>query len=149
VACDIRSGLPFESDTFDYIVSVHALPELAFEELVPALRELRRVTRPGGILRLGLPDLRKSVEAYRRGDHEFFLIPDEHMRTIGGKLAVQTVWYGYSRSVFVPEFAGELLDKAGFVDIHHVEYRETASPYPEIVGLDNRQRESFFVEATK
>jgi hypothetical protein len=31
VACDIREGLPFESDCFDYVVSIHALgPNLRY-----------------------------------------------------------------------------------------------------------------------
>jgi SAM-dependent methyltransferase len=149
VECDIREGLPFESDFFDYAVSIHALPELAYAELIPALRELRRVIRPGGILRLGLPDLERSFEAYRRADRDFFLVPDEETRTLGGKLATQLVWYGYSRSVFVPEFIEELLLKVNFAEVHQVDYRETASPYPDIVSLDNRPRESLFIEANK
>ena len=149
VACDIRAGLPFENDTFDYVVSIHSLPELSYDELVPAISELRRVVKPGGTLRLSLPDLVKSVEAYRRGDREYFLIPDEDMQTLGGKLALHVVWYGYSRSVFVADFAEELLHKGGFTEVHHVGYGETRSAYPEIVSLDNREAESLFVEAVK
>lgn len=149
VASDIREGLPFKDEAFDYAVSIHALPELPYEELVPALQELRRVVRVGGTLRLSLPDMNRSLDAYRRGDRDYFLIPDEEMRTLGGKLAVQLVWYGYSRSVFVPEFIEELLLKAGFTPVHHVGYRETRSGHPEIVALDNREAESLFVEAIK
>jgi SAM-dependent methyltransferase len=149
IACEIREGLPFRTDSFDYAASIHALPELSYDELVPALEELRRVLKPGGTLRLGLPDLERSVDAYRRGDREYFLIPDEEMRTVGGKLAAQLVWYGYSRTVFVPEFSEELLLKAGFVRVYHVRYGETQSAHPEIVSLDNREHESLFVEAVK
>jgi SAM-dependent methyltransferase len=149
IACDIREGLPFESDSFDYAVSIHSLPELAYGELVPALEELRRVVKPGGTLRLGLPDLERSIDAYQRGDRDFFLVPDEEMRTLGGKLAVHLVWFGYSRTVFVRDFIEELLLKAGFAHVDHVRYHETRSAYPEIVSLDNRERESLFAEAVK
>jgi SAM-dependent methyltransferase len=149
VAADIREGLPFEDEHFDYAVSIHALPELAYEDLVPALRELLRVVKRGGTLRMGLPDLERSVDAYRRGDRAYFQIPDDEARTAGGKLAVQLVWYGYSRSIFVKEFIEELLWKAGASRVEHVAFRETASPYPGIVELDNRADESLFVEATK
>jgi SAM-dependent methyltransferase len=149
VACDIRDGLPFETDSFDYVVSIHALPELSYEDLVPALAELRRVLKPGATLRLGLPDLERSVDAYRSGDRGYFEIPDDEMRTLGGKLALHVVWYGYSRSVFVREFIEELLLKAGFNRIYHLSYRETRSGHPEIVSLDNREAESLFVEAVK
>jgi SAM-dependent methyltransferase len=149
VSADIREGLQFDDGYFDYVVSIHALPELTYGELVPALTELLRVLKQGGTLRLSLPDLEKSVDACRRGDRDFFQIPDDEARTIGGKLAVHLVWYGYSRSIFVKEFIEELLWKAGASRVEHVAFRETASAYPEIVELDNRAAESLFVEATK
>jgi SAM-dependent methyltransferase len=149
IACDIREGLPFENEEFHYVVSIHSLPELAYEELIPALEEFRRILKPSGILRVALPDLEKSMDAYRRGDRDFFLIPDDDMQTLGGKLALHVVWYGYSRSVFVGEFVEELLLRAGFTEVHHVGYRETRSAYSEIVSLDNREAESLFVEAVK
>jgi SAM-dependent methyltransferase len=149
IAADIRAGLPFESASMDYVVSIHALPELAYPELVPALAELRRVLKPRGVLRLGLPDLVKGIEACRRGDVGYFDVPDEEMRSLGGKLAVQLIWYGYSRSVFVGEFVVELLEKAGFREICEVGYRETASGFAEIVELDNRPHESLFMEAVR
>src|SRR4029450_8078040 len=73
VTCDIRDGLPFEAEFFHYAVGIHSLPELAYSELVPALRELRRVLKAGGTLRLGLPDLERSFDAYRRVDRQYFL----------------------------------------------------------------------------
>jgi SAM-dependent methyltransferase len=149
VAADIRSGLPFVTDSMEYVVSIHALPELSYPDLVPALSELRRVLQPGGVLRLGLPDLEKSFEAYRRGDNEYFAVPDDEMRSIGGKLVAQLVWFGYSRTFFVRDFAEELLVKAGFSHVDQVAYRETRSPFPDIVELDNRPDESLFVEAVK
>jgi SAM-dependent methyltransferase len=149
IVVDIRGGLPLESDSIDYVVSIHALPEVPYSELVPVLEELRRVLSPGGYLRLALPDLEKGFEAYQRGDRGYFLVPDDDMKTLGGKLIVQLIWYGYSRTLFVRDFIEELLRKAGFEDIRHVGYRETTSPHAEIVDLDNRENESLFVEARK
>jgi SAM-dependent methyltransferase len=149
IACDIREGLPLPDESIDYAVSIHALPEVPYPELVPVLTELRRVLKPGGVLRLGLPNLEHAVDAYRRGDRDWFLIPDEEMSSLGGKLIAQLVWYGYSRTLFVPQFADELLRKAGFAQVHHVAGGETASPFPDIVALDDRPLESFFVEAIR
>jgi SAM-dependent methyltransferase len=149
LVCDIRDGLPLTSDSLDYAVSIHALPELHYDELIPALVELLRVLKPGGILRLGLPDLEQGVTAYQQGDRDYFLVPDEEWRDLGSKLVVQLVWYGYSRSFFVRGFVEELLLKSGFVEVRLLGFRETSSRYPEIIELDNRERESLFVEATK
>ena len=149
LSCDIRQGLPLETGSIDYAVSIHALPEVPLDGIVPVLQELRRVIKPGGVLRLALPDLLKGVAAYQRGDRDYFLVPDEDAQRLGAKLVTQLVWYGYSRTVFVPEFIEEMLYRAGFARVVHCEYRQTSSPFPQIVDLDNREAESLFVEAYK
>jgi SAM-dependent methyltransferase len=146
---DIRDGLPLESDSLDYIVSIHALEEVPYPDLLLVLRELRRVLKPNGTLRLSLPDLDKGIQAYLRQDRDYFLIPDDEVSSVGGKLIVQLLWYGYSRTLFTYDFIEELLHKAGFRYVRQCCYRETSSPYAEIVELDNRERESLFVESTK
>ena len=69
---------------FHYAVSIHGLQDLPYPDVVPVLRELRRVVRPGGVLRLGLPDLDRSIEAYRRGDG--YEIPGEFVIARGKKI---------------------------------------------------------------
>jgi SAM-dependent methyltransferase len=149
LSCDILDGLPLDDDSIDYAVSIHALPELPLEHLVPALRELKRVLRPGGVLRLVLPDLERGVRAYLDGDRDYFLVPDDDARSLGGKLVTHLLWYGYTRSLFTADFIEELLRKAGFDEIVHCGFMETSSRFAEIVELDNRERESLFVEAIK
>jgi predicted SAM-dependent methyltransferase len=149
ISCDIREGLPLGDASIDYITSIHALPEIPLGDLVGALRELRRVLKPGGVLRLGLPDLDKGIEAYMANDRDYFLIPDEDAVTIGGKFVTQLLWYGWSRTLFTHDFTEELLREAGYSETLACAFRETKSRFPEIVELDSRERESFFVEAIK
>src|SRR3954469_20615733 len=146
---DIAQGLPLETGSIDYAVSIHALPEVPYDRLVPVLAELRRVIKPGGILRLCLPDLIKGIRAYERGDRDYFLVPEEDAKSLGAKLVTQLIWYGYSRTLFTFDFIRELLEKAGLVDVAECRYRETRSRFPDIIELDNREPESLFVEATK
>jgi predicted SAM-dependent methyltransferase len=149
IACDIRDGLPLETDSVDYAVSIHALPEIPYDDLVGALAELQRVLRPGGVLRLALPDLDRAIRAYLAGDRDYFLIPDSDAEAIGAKLVTQMTWYGWSRSLFTYDFTEEILRKAGFREVRRCAFRESPSPFPEIVELDSRERESMFVEAVK
>jgi len=147
--CDILQGLPLESDSVDYAVSIHALPEMAYPNLVPVLQELRRVLKPGGVLRVSVPDLDKGIAAYQRGDRDYFLIPDDEAKSIGGKFVVQMLWYGYSKLLFTPGFIEEMLIKAGFACVNHCGFKETRTPWPDILEFDNRENESLFVEAVK
>jgi predicted SAM-dependent methyltransferase len=149
ISCDIRDGLPLEASSLDYVVTVHALPELPFPDVEPALVELHRVLKPGGALRLALPDLEKAMRAYQNGDAGYFLIPDDDARSLGGKLIVQMTWYGYSKSMYTFDCTEELLYRAGFRRVVRCAFRETVSDHPEITALDNRERESFFVDAFK
>ena len=147
LVCDIRQGLPLDDASIDYAVSIHALPEFTLPEIVPVLAELRRALKSGGVLRLGLPDLLKGVAAYQRGDRDYFMVPDEDAERPGAKLVVQLLWYGYSKALFTPDFIEESLLKAGFAKVNHCVFKQTATAWPEIVELDNREAESLFVEA--
>lgn len=149
LSADILDGLPLEDGALDYVVSIHTLPELPYPSLLPAVRELRRVLHEDGTLRLALPDLERAIRAYVAGDVGYFLVPDEHVRSLGGKLAAQLTWYGYSRSLFTFDFVEELLFAAGFRRVVQCGFRQTASPFADIIELDNREGESLFVEAVK
>jgi predicted SAM-dependent methyltransferase len=149
LAADVRHGLPLASESIDYAVSIHALPEFSYPELPGVLAELRRVLKPGGVLRLGLPDLRRGIDAYLRGDFSYFKVDPEQVRSLGGRFIVHMLWYGYSRSLFTVDFARELLEDAEFVDVRECPLGVTASDHAQITELDNRPQESFFIEARR
>jgi RNA polymerase sigma factor (sigma-70 family) len=113
------------------------------------LGELRRLLKPAGVLRLALPDVDKGIRAYLAGEREHFLVPDEDVASLGGKFVVHMLWYGWTMTMFTPDFIEELLRMAGFVTVHHVAFKETCSRLPGITDLDNREEESLFVEAVK
>jgi hypothetical protein len=64
-------------------------------------------------------------------------------------MITQLLWYGRSKSLFTAEFTAELLARSGFRSIQQCPFRQTASPYPGIVELDDRELESLFMEARK
>ena len=152
IGCNILDGLPLASDSIDYIFSEHALQQLEILYVVDALRELHRVLKPGGGLRLCLPDLDRAISAYQGGSRDYFWCWD--WDTISGNFITQILDYNNTRTPFTYEFAEELLRKAGFIHVRRVEYRQTSSSYPELVELDSwegdsRKLESFYVEAFK
>ena len=146
---DIREGLPLADASLAYAVAMHALQDLGYDDLRPALRELARVIEPGGVLRIGVPDLDRAIAAYVGGDRAYFDVPDADAACIGSKLVVHIVRYGAVRTPFTFDFAAELLDRAGFRDVARCEFGRTSSPFPDIVELDTREHETLFVEATR
>jgi predicted SAM-dependent methyltransferase len=149
LVADISKGLPLDTNSIDYAVSIHSLPEIPYPDLVPTLAELRRVLKPGGVLRVALPDLDLGIAAYQRGEKKYFLIPDEEVKSVGAKFIVQMLWYGYTRLLFTHDFIIEMLEKAGFSRVERCAHKVTRSLWPEITDLDNREEESLFVEAFK
>jgi SAM-dependent methyltransferase len=147
LVCDVREGLPLPDASMECAVAIHALPEFNWHEIPPLLRELKRVLAPGAPLRLGLPDLDRAIDAYRRGDGAYFHVPDEHARDVGAKLVTQIIWYGAVLTPFTFGYVREVLGDAGFTDIRRCAFGETGTGRDDIVALDNRPRESLFVEA--
>jgi SAM-dependent methyltransferase len=147
ISCDIFDGLPLDDNSIDYISSQHVLPEIKIYDQVTALRELRRVLKPHGVLRLSLPDFDRAITAYQNCRQDYFLVWD--WETISGNFITHLLWYNTIYTPFTYGFAEELLRKAEFREVRRAAYHETSSPYPEIVELDNRPEESFYIEAFK
>ena len=64
VCADVRCGIPFENEIFEVVYHSHLLEHLDRERVRPFLLECRRVLRPGGILRIVVPDLERIVTSY-------------------------------------------------------------------------------------
>lgn len=65
---DVTVALPFEDDTFDYIFSEHVIEHISYPEGAYMLEECFRVLKPGGVLRVGTPDLAFLVNLYREDE---------------------------------------------------------------------------------
>ena len=65
-AYDLRRGLPYEDDSFDGVYHSHVLEHLSPDAARGMLTECRRVLRPGGVLRVVVPDLEGIAREYLR-----------------------------------------------------------------------------------
>src|SRR5437588_9803367 len=59
---DSTEPYPFEDASFEWAHAEHFIEHLKLEETIAWLTEVRRVLRPGGLLRLSTPDLRRYAE---------------------------------------------------------------------------------------
>jgi SAM-dependent methyltransferase len=144
---DLRRGLPFAAASVDAIAGIHLLQDLPWAGIAPALRELRRILRPGGVLRLAVPDLDQAIRAYLARDAGYFYVPDRDARSPGAKLVTQLTWYGSVRTPFTYEFLEEWMQAAGFEHVRRRAFRESGTDG--LAALDNRPRESLFLEGVK
>lgn len=63
-AVDLRKGIPWPDDSVDAVYHSHTLEHIDRDQAPGFIRECHRVLRPGGILRVAVPDLEKEVKAY-------------------------------------------------------------------------------------
>lgn len=67
---DLRRGFPFPDDLFDVVYHSHFLEHLPRDEAAAFLLECHRVLRPGGWLRVVVPDLERLVAGYTSALHD-------------------------------------------------------------------------------
>lgn len=61
---NLRKGIPFVDSTFDVLYHSHFLEHLERSAAAKFLRECHRVLKPGGVLRVVVPDLELLAKAY-------------------------------------------------------------------------------------
>lgn len=83
IPCDLRAGIPFGDGVFDVVYHSHLLEHLPRPAAPGFLTECLRVLRPGGVLRVVVPDLEamtrlyvQTLEAGLAGDQEAALRHD-------------------------------------------------------------------------
>ena len=66
MAVDIRKGLPFADEVFDAVYCSHVLEHFPRPEAASLLRNMCRVLRAGGVIRVVVPDLETLAREYLR-----------------------------------------------------------------------------------
>ena len=61
------TALPYKDKTVDLIYASHVLEYFDRDEVIYVLKEWKRVLKPGGKLRLAVPNFNKMVELYTQG----------------------------------------------------------------------------------
>jgi predicted SAM-dependent methyltransferase len=138
VHADLTRAFPFVDSSADFMFTSHFLEHLTRAQCIHVLREARRVLKPNGVLRVGVPDLELAVDLYQAGEARRML-DDHFFRPEQGRLAQHRYMYDY------PLLAAAL-EEAGFAEVRKRSYRE--GELPDLELLDNRPDETLFVEAS-
>lgn len=79
VVLPLPEGLKsFENNSVEYIYTCHFLEHLQYPKKVIALLETcYSLLKPGGVMRIGVPDIEIIIRAYARNDTDFFKIQSE------------------------------------------------------------------------
>ena len=149
----VRS-IPEPADSVGVIYSSHMLEHLDRDEAKAFLANAMRALRPGGFIRLALPDLRHHIDDYlSTGDGDRF-IANIHVcrpRARGFKAQIRSLLVGERHHLWMYDSASliRLLEEAGFEDARRRPPGQTGISDPGPLNLREREGESVYVEARK
>lgn len=136
---EMETGLPFADNSVDYVYSSHVLEHFFREDAERLVKEIHRVLRSGGRVRICVPDLDHAISLYRAGEKEAALAYFFEPAGAG--------YYRQHRYMYDFELLRRMLAQAGFTNVSRCAYRQ--GEVPDLDVLDNRPEETLYVEAVK
>jgi predicted SAM-dependent methyltransferase len=157
---DSTAPYPFEDECFEWAYSEHFIEHLSPEDGTAWLAEVRRVLRPGGLVRVSTPSLMRYAKAYVDESDPFY---EENRQALSKLRAfegrevpnrrgwmVNNIFYNWGhRWIYDFEELRHALASAGFDADSAVERSFGDGEVGEVAALDlpGRSRESVYVEA--
>ncbi len=132
-------GIPFTDNSVDYLYSSQTLEHFYSDQAEKFIQESYRVLKPGGLIRLTIPDLDYIITLFNNGDLKkalsYFYSPSTYDL--------------FSRHKYLYNFdlLKELLEKYGFTEVKR--YDIGIGQTPDIENLDNRPEDTLYAEARK
>lgn len=160
---DLRFPLKIASNTVNGIISEHTIEHLTYGQSTAILAECHRILKPGGVLRVIVPDLSLFIRNYSDNNQEWFTRWEQLMFTASGdasrrKRRLKTNLQAIS---FVTQEYGHVscwdwatmracLQEGGFRTVNQTQFREGRDPKL-LVDQDDESRRfvSLYVEAVK
>jgi predicted SAM-dependent methyltransferase len=144
-----RKPYPIESASLEGIYTEHCLEHIGLTECERNLEEFYRMLKPGGNLRIVVPDGELYLDIYeRRKKGESVLLPYEN-GYITPMARINGIFRDFGHQ-FIYDFATvkKLLEKTGFRDVKKESFRKGRDQRL-LVDTEARAIESLYVEATK
>lgn len=145
VAWNLANSLPFDSGSVVAIFHEHLLEHLPLQAGDLFMQECFRVLRPGGILRVGVPDAGRLIRSYA-GDRSY--LENLHPSRPTAMIAVQELFYWHRHCAMFDVETLELLFRAsGFPDPAERAFGDT--DLDEVPDTGRRRANTLYVEARK
>lgn len=148
---DLRFYLPFPSESVDFIFNEHFLEHLSVEDGKAAISEFLRVLKPGGVLRIAMPNFAETMAAY--GDKNWKEAPVfrtfhlEFVQTPAEWMNICFRWWGHQWLYDWQELERRIREVSNSVQITQCSLRE--SLYSELCNLETRAESTLIAEVRK
>lgn len=147
---DLRNPLPFADNSVDFIFNEHFIEHLTVEEAQRVIKDMMRTLKPGGVMRIAMPDLESVVDHYLHVPlNKDKVIKDHHLgfvKTRAEWMNMSFRWWGH-RWLYDMEELERRVREAGFDNISRCKLRK--SKYPELRNLEIRDGSILIAEIVK
>ncbi len=147
---DLRKPLPIRDNSVDFIFNEHFFEHLTPEDGIAVMKDLRRVLKPGGVLRIAMPDLAGVVNNYLNVPLSKDKVIKEFdlgfIKTRAEWINMSFRWWGHMWLYDWEELERRLME-SGFKKMKRCELRK--SSYKELQNLEIRDGSLLIAEATK
>ena len=146
---NIKHHLPFRRDYLERIYCEHVLEHVPAESGLTFLREAYRTLKPGGVVRIAMPDLDDLVDGYIHDWRRFDWINwpgHEFVQTKAEMINIAFRWWGH-QYLYNHEELERRLREAGFRSITSCDHGK--SEHPDLVNLETRADSRLIMEAIK
>jgi predicted SAM-dependent methyltransferase len=145
VAWNLARPLPFDSGSVVAIFHEHLIEHLPLEASDSFMQECFRVLRPGGILRVGVPDAGRLLQSYA-GDRGY--LENLHPGRPTALIAVQELFYWHRHcAMFDSDTLGFFFRAAGFPDPLERAFGDT--DIDQAPDTERRRANTLYMEARK
>jgi predicted SAM-dependent methyltransferase len=146
VAWNFARPLPFPNGSVDGIFNEHMFECLPIADGAAFARECFRVLRPGGTLRIAVPDAGRLVQSVV--EHGAGVIEETRPGRPTPILAMQEIFYWYyHRTMYDAETLTLMCHAAGFEDVQNKPYGETALPV--CPDTESRRPGTLYIESRR
>jgi predicted SAM-dependent methyltransferase len=158
---DVTEPLPFGDATLDWAYAEHLVEHLRLGEAIDWLCEVRRVLRPGGVLRLTTPDLSRYTQAHADPTDPFFA---EHRSRIDAVMPAVTrmpdrpafmlnqLFYQFGHQwIYDEQELRYALEQAGFArdTTSRCAFRSGSDPQLSALDSELRQDETLYLQTAR
>jgi predicted SAM-dependent methyltransferase len=155
---DVTQPLPVEDGAFDWAYSEHLIEHISQAQAVAWLKDVRRVVKPGGLLRLTTPDLERYAAAYAQRDEPFFAEHSRRLREFGlpamptrrAFMLNQIFQFWGHRWIYDFDELVHVLVQAGFAAdaVERRAFQESAVAEAGLLDSEVRRDETLYVDVT-
>lgn len=151
--CDIRGKLPYTDNSIEQVYCSHVLEHLEKWQTINLLKEVKRILKKGGIMRIVLPDLKKILEVYSKNGADQFcrvlwgfdkdIKPNNLIKSLQRKFIRPHQWM-YNKKSFE-----EVIKISGFGNFKWLDYKIGEVQSLDKLDLDIHKELSMYVEIKK